>query len=144
MDPGSAAACSGSDANRDFFASMAAAVDWTVYCPVLPDGWFVDDGQYRLAGGGWMEIGYAGPSEARILLREGAFCGDSGGECAPAGREVGEAAFADRVGTLIEGGDGAWSVVVGRGATPSWLLIASGMDEPAARAIASGLVTVDR
>lgn len=144
VDPGSAAVCSGSDANRDFFASMAAAVDWTVYCPVLPDGWFVDDGQYRLAGGGWMEIGYAGPGDARILLREGAFCGDSGGGCAPTGRDAGDAAFGDRTGALLEGGDGAWSVVVARGATPSWLLTISGLDEAAARGIAAALVSVAR
>lgn len=56
IDRGGAGACSGSDKNRDFYASMAAAVEWTVYCPVLPDEWFVRDGQYRLAGGGWLEI----------------------------------------------------------------------------------------
>lgn len=142
-DSGSAAACSGSDENRDFYASMAAAVDWAVYCPVLSDGWFVDDGQYRLAGGGWMEIGYDGPGDARIMLREGAFCGEGGG-CVPSGREVGETAFGDRTGTLVAGDDGSWSVVMGRGATPSWLLVVTGLDEAGARAIAADLLTIAR
>lgn len=140
-DSGSAASCRGSDENRDFYASMAAAVDWTVYCPVLPDGWFVDDGQYRLAGGGWMQISYDGPGEARIMLQQGVFCA-AGGGCVPSGREVGETAFADRTGTLMAGDDGSWSVVVERGATTSWLLTVSGLDEASARTIAADLHAV--
>ncbi|MDO8484651.1 MAG: hypothetical protein Q7S35_06865 [Candidatus Limnocylindrales bacterium] len=140
-DPGSARACSGSDQNRDFFASMAAAVDWTVYCPVLPDGWFVKDGQYRLAGGGWMEIGYEGPGDARIVLRQGAFCA-AGDGCVPSGREVGETTFGDRTGVLVAGDEGSWSVVVERGATPSWLLVVTGLDEASARTIAADLHAV--
>lgn len=137
----SAAACSGSDPNRDFYASMAAAVDWTVYCPVLPDGWFVDDGHYRLAGGGWMEISYDGPGDATIVLRQGAFCAE-GDVCVPAGQEVGETPFGDRTGVLVAGDDGSWSVVAERGAARSWLLVMHGLDEAGARAIAAGLLVV--
>ncbi len=140
-DPGSAPACSGSDENRDFFASMAAAVEWTVYCPVLPDGWFVGDGHYRLADGGWMEITYEGPGGAGITLRQGAFCAEADG-CVPSGREVGEAAFGDRTGRLVAGDDGSWSVAVDRGATPSWLLVVTGLDEASARTIAADLHAV--
>jgi hypothetical protein len=138
---GSAASCSGSDENRDFFASMAAAVDWTVYCPVLGEGWFVDDGRYRLAGGGWLEISYDGPGDARLILRQGAFC-DSGDGCVPSGTEVGQVAFGDRTGTLVDGGDGTWSVVVERGAQLSWLLVVDGLGEDAVRAIAADLHAV--
>jgi hypothetical protein len=140
-DPGSAAACSGSDENRDFFASMAAAVDWTVYCPSLPDGWFVDDGQYRLAGGGWMRISYDGPGDARILLQQGAFCTDLGG-CVPGGRDVGETPFGDRTGDFVAGDDGSWSTVMDRGAALSWLLTVTGLDEASARTIAADLLAV--
>ena len=140
-DPGGAQACSGSDANRDFYASMAAAVDWTVYCPVLPGGWFVKDGQYRLASGGWLEITYVGPGNAGITLRQGAFCAEADG-CVPAGREVGTTAFGDRTGTLIAGADGSWAVVVDRGANPSWLLVVAGLDEATARSVAEQLLTV--
>lgn len=138
---GSVASCSGSDENRDFFASMAAAVDWTVYCPVLGDGWFVDDGRYRLAGGGWLEIGYDGPGEARLILRQGAFCATSDG-CAPAGQEIGQIAFGDRTGTLIAGDDGTWSVAVDRGAKPSWILVVDGLGQAAVRTIAANLRAV--
>ena len=140
-DPGGAQACSGSDANRDFYASMAAAVDWIVYCPVLPDGWFVKDGQYRLAGGGWLEITYDGPGNGGITLRQGAFCAEADG-CVPAGREVGTTAFGDRIGTFVAGEDGNWAVVVDRGANPSWLLEVSGLDEATARSVAEQLLTV--
>lgn len=138
---GSAAACTGSDENRDFFASMAAAVDWTVYCPAVPDGWFVEDGQYRLAGGGWMEISYDGPGDARLVLRQGAFCETADG-CIPQGSDLGETAFGDRTATFIATGDGGWAAVVDRGATPSWLLVVGGLDEASARSIAADLLAV--
>jgi hypothetical protein len=137
-DPGSATGCTGSDENRDFFASMAAAVDWTVYCPVLPDGWFVADGQYRLAGGGWMRINYDGPGDAGILLQQGAFCTEGSG-CVPGGQDAGQAAFGDRTGTIVAGGDGSWSIVVDRGAVLSWLLVVTGLDEASARTVAADL-----
>jgi hypothetical protein len=135
---GSAAACSGDDRNQDFYASMAAAVEWTVYCPVLADGWFVDDGRYRLAGGGWLEISYDGPGEARLSLRQGAFCTSDDG-CVPGGQPVGQTAFGDRTGDLVATDDGAFVIVVDRGATPSWLLVVNGLDEAAARAVAGDL-----
>lgn len=138
---GNAAACSGSDENRDFFASMAAAVAWTVYCPALPDGWFVEDGHYRLANGGWMEISYDGPGDAGIVLRQGSFCETSDG-CVPAGSEIGDAAFGDRTGRLVAAADGSWAFVVDRGAVPSWLLVVQGLDEAGARAIAAELRAV--
>ena len=138
---GSAVACTGSDENRDFFASMAAAVDWTVYCPVLPDGWFVEDGTYRLADGGWMEISYDGPGDARLVLRQGGFC-ETGDGCVPAGTDTGETALGDRNGTLVAAADGSWAIVVDRGATPSWLLVVQGLDEGGARTIAANLQAV--
>ncbi len=136
-----AAACSGSSENRDFYASMAAAVGWPVYCPVLPDGWFVENGQYRLADGGRLEIVYVGPQRARITLDEGAFCTIQGG-CVPPGQDVGATAFGGREGTLVALDDGSWAVAVDRDASVSWLLIVTGLDEAAARAIAAGLVVV--
>jgi hypothetical protein len=137
-----AAACSGSAANRDFYASMAAAVDWVVYCPVLADGWFVHSGQYRKADGGRLEIVYQGPDRAQITLDEGAFCTISGG-CVPPGIDVGATAFGDRDGTLVALDDGSWAVAVDREATLSWLLVVTGLDETATRAIAAQLVAVE-
>jgi hypothetical protein len=137
-NPGSASACSGSDENRDFYASMAAAVDWTVYCPVLPDGWFVNDGQYRLANGGWMEITYDGPGGAALDLRQGALP-DAAAGCLPAGSETGETAFGGETGVLIEVATGGWAVVVDRGEVICWMILATGVDAAGARTIAADL-----
>jgi hypothetical protein len=137
---GPAAACAGNDDNRDFFSAVAAAVSWQVYCPILPDGWFVAAGQYRLAGGGWMEISYRGPADATIELRQGVVCGD--GTCSPSGDDLGEAAYGDRSGTLWNVGNGGYEVLVDPAADLSWVLIASGLSEAEVRSIAGDLLPV--
>ena len=137
-----AAACSGSNENRGFFASMAAAVDWPVYCPVLPDGWFVESGQYRLADGGRLEIVYQGPQRAQITLDEGAFCTIQGG-CVPSGQDVGPTAFDGKAGLLVALDDGSWAIALDREASLSWQLIVTGLDEATARSIAAALVVVE-
>jgi hypothetical protein len=142
-DPGSgsAAACSGSDENREFFAAVAGSVDWPVYCPALPDGWFVASGEYRLAGGGWLEIAFRGPGDARIDLREGAIC--SGDDCVPTGADLGEAAFGGLTGSLLDIGDGRLAVVVGPDASLAWTLVGSGLAEGDVRTIAADLALVE-
>jgi hypothetical protein len=135
---GVAAACTGSDENREFYAQAAAAIDFAVYCPVLPRGWFVDSGRYRSSGGGWLEIAYRGPSDARLELREGSFCDDDDG-CVESGTDVGATAFGDVDGTLVELDDGGYTVVVDRGASPTWVLTITGVDEAEAREIAAAL-----
>ena len=116
-------------------------MSWPVYCPVLSDGWFVDGGQYRLAGGAWMEVAYRGPGGARIELREGAICGS--GDCGPEGTDLGTADFGDRAGTIYDQGGGRYEVVVDPGASPSWILVVIGLSEADARTIAAGLSLVE-
>jgi hypothetical protein len=141
-DGGSAAECTGNDSNRTFFAQVAAAVDWPVYCAVLPARWSVDSGQYRLAGGGWMRIAYEGPGGARFELSEGAFCDDANG-CVPNGPDAGPAAFGDMTGTLVIGDDGRYAVVVDRGAELSWVAIGVGLDVEVVKEFAVDLVRVE-
>jgi len=128
--PVSAAECSGTQENRDFYAYVAAAVDWTVYCPILSSGWFVDTGHYRLAGGGRLEIAYKGPGGARLELREGAIC-TTGVECVPPSTDVGVGLFGDREGTLFATDDGRWAVSVETGEVISWLAVGSGVTQDA-------------
>ena len=139
---GAAAACTGTDENRQFFEAAAATLDWTVYCAVLQPGWFVDAGEYRRAGGGRLEIAYRGPKGARLQLREGAFCTDGAG-CVPSGTEAGDAPFGDQAGTMISTDDGGWAVVVDRSEAISWLAVGTGIGEDAFRAITSALAAVD-
>ena len=140
-EAGSADACSGNDDNRLFFSDAAAAFDWPVYCAVLPARWFVADGQYRSARGGWLEIFYRGPDGARFELHEGGFCEDSDG-CVPDGSDAGTAAFGDHSGTFVDPGDGRYAVVVDRGSAHSWLAIAEGLDVETFKDLAANLVRV--
>jgi hypothetical protein len=137
-----AAACTGNDQNREFFEAAAAALQWTVYCAVLPSGWFVVSGEYRQAGGGRLEIAYRGPGSARFELHEGAFCAGTDG-CVPSGTEIGDAAFDGQTGTLIATDVGGWAIVIDRGEPISWVAIGTGVEEDAFRAIAAALAAVN-
>ena len=68
-----AADCTGNADNRTFFAGVAAQVEWTVVCAVLPKHWFVSSGTFRLAKGGRLLISYKGPDGATLSLSEGAW-----------------------------------------------------------------------
>jgi hypothetical protein len=140
-DGGAAGGCTGTPENQEFYASVAAAVDWPVYCPALPKGWFVQSGSYRLAGGARLEISYRGPGGAHIDLKEGAFCSSSDG-CVPDGTDAGTAAFGDRQGELVSVGSDSWAISDDAGANPSWLLTGTGLAEEAFRKIAADLVVV--
>lgn len=134
----SAADCSGSDQNRSFFADAAAALPWAVYCPVVPDTWFVETGSFRLGDGGTLRIAYKGPDGARLELREGAICPDPS-TCQPSGQEMGPTAFGDRQGTLIALEGGGHAVIVDPGAPVSWLAIGANLDEPTFRGLAAAV-----
>jgi hypothetical protein len=135
-----ASECTGTDENLEFFAQFAEVVDWPVYCPALPSGWFVGTGQWRQADGPRLEISYRGPGGAGLLLQQGAYCPGQG-DCVPPGDDLGQTPFGDRQGTLLATADG-WAIVVDRGDSPSWLLTMTGVSEAAARQIASDLVEV--
>ena len=141
-EAGSADACTGTDDNRAFFADVAAAFDWSVYCAVLPARWSVESGRYRSAGGGWLEMFYRGPNGARFELHEGAFCDDAGG-CVPDGSDAGSASFGDQSGTLVNASDGRYAVVVDRGDDISWLAIGDGVDVEMFKDLAASLVRVE-
>ncbi len=123
-----AGACTGNDENRAFYAAVADAVEWDVYCPVLPSGWFVDSGAFRLANGGRLEISYKGPSGARLEIRQGAYCAGQTG-CIPAGPDAGPATYGDRPARLVDLGGGTW-LVVADGAPVSWEAKGIRMDGP--------------
>jgi hypothetical protein len=137
---GAAMDCTGTAENRTFYESVSVAVAWTVYCPVLPSGWYVDQGSYRLADGGRLVISYRGPGGAHITLSEGAWCTDGSG-CAPGGSDAGSAAFGDLAGALLADG-GRYVIAVDPGATISWQLVSDGLDEATVRAFGAALIAV--
>lgn len=140
--PGPAGACTGNAENRAFYAAVAEQVAWDVYCPVLPSGWFVDAGTFRLAGGGRIEIAYRGPGGARLEIRQGAYCGADPG-CIPDGPDAGPASFGDRPARLVDLGGGRW-LIVAEGDTVDWEVRTSGLDQTMATAVAADFVRVRR
>ena len=138
---GPAAACSGSADNRAFYANLAASVSWDVYCAVLPRGWSVSSGSYRLANGGKLVISYKGPSGASLTLSEGSFCADSSG-CVPSGSDTGDASFGAMPGTLVTTDAGGFAIVASRGETPSWLMVTGGLDQATTTAFGAALALV--
>jgi hypothetical protein len=141
LDPGAAAACTGSDDNRTFFAGVAAQVDWTVVCAVLPKRWFVSAGSFRLAKGGKLLISYKGPNGATLSLSEGAWCTDASG-CVPSGQDLGNAALGPMSGTLIGVAGGGFAVSVDGGQPTSWLLETQGVDQATTVELAAAAVPV--
>jgi hypothetical protein len=135
-----AAACTGNDENRSFYAGVAEAVAWDVYCPVLPAGWFVDTGSFRLANGGRLEIAYKGPAGARLELREGAYCA-ANDDCVPDAPDAGPAVFGDRPARLLDGGDGRWLVVAEDGSV-NWEVRSIALDRATALAYAAAFARV--
>ena len=69
-----AAACTGTADNKAFFAKAAGAMNWTVYCAVLPSGWHITTGSYDNAPNGELEVDYRGPGTSVLNLHEGAYC----------------------------------------------------------------------
>ena len=139
--PDIAAACSGTDGNREFFATVAAKVQWDVYCGVLPKGWSVESGSYRTSSGGWLKIAYKASNGRRFELREGAFCADQA-TCVPTGGELQSGPFGDREATVVQVEDGGYAMIVDRGNRVMWAAIGKGMDELTFRDYAEALTLI--
>jgi len=142
--PGSADACSGTAENRDFYAALAASVAWDVYCAVLPPGWFVESGSYRLSNGGQLSITYRGPDGARLVVREGSYCAGLP-DCIPSGTDAGSARFGERDARLLDLGNGSLLVVVASaGGDVDWQATGSGMDGSALAGYTAAFARVDQ
>jgi hypothetical protein len=139
-EPGSADACSGTDNNRDFYADAAHALAFDVYCPVLPRGWFVDEGEYQLRGGGLLQISYKGPAGAVLDLLERGPC-QAGDDCLPAGTQEGTAMFGNRSAELVAKEDGSL-MVVAEAPDGQWWISGTRVDEASLTEIAADLVLV--
>lgn len=119
-------------------------MSWAVYCAVLPDGWFVESGSYRLANGGRLEVTYRGPGNADLAIAEGNICDGLGPDveaCAPRDALIGSAALADRTGELGRLANGL-VLDVDRGANPSWRVTGLGISEADFGAIGAAMLRV--
>lgn len=142
---GPGAICSGSTENKEFWTSAAAQLMWDVYCPVLPGGWFVIDGSYKLTNGGTIDISYKGPGGGQIRLQEGSFCTSGLSACQPHDQVLGTASFGDRSGSLDTLGPGmGFAIYIDPGSAPSWAITGTGMDQASFAAIAAALTKVPK
>lgn len=133
-----ASVCSGATDTPDFYASFASSVSFPVYCAVLPAGWSLVSGTYRLANGGRITIQFRRRADsATFELDEGSFCADSSG-CVPAGSVAGSGPFGDQTGDLIQT-SGGYALVVARAEKPSWLAIGGGLDQATFVALTAAL-----
>ncbi len=138
---GAAATCTGSADTKDFFTAIAEAVAWPVYCAVLPAGWSVEAGEYRLADGGRMIIAYRTRAGAHLELREGRWCTDGASACSPHDAIVGSASFGDLNGQLETLGDDLL-LHANPGQAASWTATGHGLDESTFRSLCASLVVV--
>jgi hypothetical protein len=136
-----AAACSGSSEIKDFFVAIAQAVPWPVYCAVLPAGWSVEGGTYRLAAGGRMDMSYKTASGGHLELREGHWCTDSVSACSAHDADVGPGTFGAEPGELMSTSDG-FALYVDPGQNPSWTATAIAVDEATFRQLCTNLALV--
>jgi hypothetical protein len=118
-------------------------VTWTVYCAVLPSGWFLESGSYRLRGGGQLNVTYHGPGGTTLALEEGDYCTAGASVCSPHDHELGSAAYGDMQGALSdlgpnEPGDG-YAIYVGPGQSPSWSVSSTNVDQATFVALSAAL-----
>jgi hypothetical protein len=139
---GAASVCSGAKDTPDFYQSFASSVNFPVYCAVLPAGWSLVAGTYRLANGGRIQIQFRRRSDnATFELDEGSFCPDSSG-CVPSGSSAGSGSFGDLTGDLVQTSNG-YALVVAKGEKPSWLATGSGLDQATFEALTAALVAIN-
>lgn len=136
-----AAACTGKPDTRDFFVAIAEAVQWNVYCAVLPAGWSVDAGIYHLANGGDLKISYKTATGGHLELREGHWCTDSPNACSPHDADLGPAPLGGESGELMSL-NGGFVLYVDPGQNPSWTATATGIDEATMRQLCANLALV--
>jgi len=133
-----AASCSGSVDTKDFFTAIAEAVGWPVYCAVLPAGWSVEAGQYRLADGGRMVIAYRTRTGGHLELREGRWCTAGASACSPHDAILGSARFGNLTGQLETVSDDL-VLYVNPGQAASWTATGRGLDEATFRTLCANL-----
>lgn len=139
--PAVGAECQPQGSNPEFWSGVSHSVSWSIYCGVLPSGWFLQSGSYRAAGGGKLLVTYKGPNGATLALSEGSFCTDGSG-CVPSGSDAGDARFGSLDGTLVALDGGGFAIVVARGEQPSWLLVSQGLDQATTVSLGATLAQV--
>jgi serine/threonine protein phosphatase PrpC len=141
--PAESSACTGRQPSHGFFSSASRDLPFSVYCGVMPTGWYVAWGQYTFVDGGQLEVTYSGPQGETIYLYEGLRCMPAGSGCPPDGDTLGPANFGDMAGTLYSlGSADGYVVYSGASLSGQYKLVGSGVSQANMLAMASRLVRI--
>ena len=133
MTPGPATACTGSSdpvhgaEYTAFWTAAAKALPFSVYCGVVPGGWFFNGSTYTQPNGGHLGAKYSykttsGPS---IQIDEG---GDASKfTSVTPGATLGSAIFGDLPGTLYAGSSGGFVLQVAPGTARAYQAVGTGV-----------------
>ena len=138
-----AAACSGNDTNKDFFAAAAHDLPFDVYCAVLPSSWHVQSGNYTRPNGGLLQVRYQNSAGAVLVLTEGNTC-PSPAPCPEVGFPAGATSFGGLAGTLYSTPPSDYGIYVGPAGRETDILAGSGVSKSSFVTWAAGLRKVPR
>jgi hypothetical protein len=74
VDLATAGGCTGTAANKSFYAEAAAKLPYDIYCAVLPSDYWVEAGDYETDRGGYVEVEYTNGRHFVLMLVQGNIC----------------------------------------------------------------------
>lgn len=141
---GPAGGCSGSALNQAFWADAANKVPFTVYCGVVPGGWYFT-AQDAYGPNGWVKATYSGPNGAKIEIQEGAFCTSGSSACSAHDAVLGSANFGDLGGTLDSLGSGmGFAIYVSAGTAHGYTATGTSVSQETFVGIVGALIKVPK
>jgi hypothetical protein len=136
---GPAGGCSGNDENKAWWAAESPHFKFTVYCGVMPGGWY-----FSAANDNWkigkLDATYKGPAGGLFTINEGAFCTSA---CSP-GTSIGSAKFGDVTGGLYSLPTGGYAVYVAPGTAQGYKAVGTGMTQATFTNLAAALMQVPK
>jgi hypothetical protein len=119
-------------------------VPFTVYCGVVPGGWYFT-AQDAYGPSGWVKANYSGPNGAKIEIQEGAFCTSGSSACSAHDAVLGAANFGDLGGTLDSLGPGmGFAIYVSAGTTRGYTATGTSVSQATFVGIVGALIKVPK
>jgi hypothetical protein len=136
---GPAGGCSGLDTNKAWWAAESPHFKFTVYCGVMPGGWYFSTASddYKI---GKIYAKYKGPAGAFLTINEGAFCTSA---CST-GTSIGSAKFGDLTGGLYSLPTGGYAIYVDPGTAHGYSAVGTGMTQATFTNLAAALMQVPK
>ena len=141
-----AGACSGSASTQAYFATESKQLTkFVVYCGHVPSKWNFKSANDNYKNGGWLTATYGGPSSAKIVIQEGAFCLTNSVACSPHDSYLGSANFGDMAGGIYSLGPGAgYAIYVNPGTGQGYTATGTNVSQATFTGIVAALVKVPK